>query len=38
MDKDKLSNIAKKLAEVHQISIEEVAKITTENAKILFRI
>jgi len=31
-------NIAEKLAEVHQISIEEVAKITTENAKILFRL
>ena len=29
-------NIAEKLAEVHQISIEKVAKITTENAKKLF--
>ncbi len=29
-------NIAEKLAEVHQISIEKVAEITTENAKKLF--
>ena len=29
-------NIAEKLAEVHQIDIEEVAKITTMNAKKLF--
>ena len=38
MDKDKLSNIAKKLAHIHQISIEEVAKITTANAKLLFQL
>ena len=31
-------NIAEKLAEVHQISVEEIANITTKNAKILFRI
>jgi len=31
-------NIAKKLAEVHNINIEKVAKITTENAKNLFKI
>jgi len=31
-------NIAEKLAEVHQIEIEDVAKITTINAKKLFRI
>lgn len=31
-------NIAAKLAEVHQISVEEVAKITTQNAKHLFKI
>ena len=29
-------NIAEKLADVHNINIKEVAKITTENAKILF--
>ena len=31
-------NIAEKLAEVHQISIEKVAEITTENAKKLFEL
>ena len=31
-------NIAEKLAEVHQISIKEVAKVTTQNAKKLFRL
>ena len=31
-------NIAEKLAEAHQISIEKVAEITTENAKNLFQI
>jgi TatD DNase family protein len=31
-------NIAQKLAEVHQISIEKVAEITTKNAKNLFQI
>ena len=31
-------NIAAKLAEVHQISVEEVANITTQNAKNLFKI
>jgi len=31
-------NIAKKLAEVHKIEIEDVAKITTVNAKKLFRL
>ncbi|MEC9209809.1 MAG: TatD family hydrolase [Bacteroidota bacterium] len=31
-------NIAEKLAEVHNISIEKVAKTTTKNAKNLFRI
>lgn len=30
--------IAEKLAEVHQTSVEEVAKITTKNAKNLFKI
>ena len=29
-------NIAERLAKVHQINIEKVAKITTENAKKLF--
>ncbi len=33
-----LIKIAEKLAEVHQVSIEEVAKITTKNAKNLFEI
>ena len=33
-----LINIAEKLAEVHNISIEKVAEITTENAKNLFGI
>jgi TatD DNase family protein len=33
-----LLNIAEKLAEVHQIDIEYVAKITTLNAKKLFRL
>ena len=31
-------NIAEKLAEAHKISVKEVAKFTTENAKILFRL
>ena len=31
-------NIAEKLAEIHNITIEEVADITTKNAKILFRL
>ena len=31
-------NIAEKLAEVHQISIEKVAEITTKNAKKLFEL
>ena len=31
-------NIAEKLAEVHKISIEKVAEITTENAKKLFEL
>ena len=31
-------NIAEKLAEAHQISIEKVAEITTENAKNLFQL
>jgi len=31
-------NIAEKLAEVHQIEIENIAKITTLNAKKLFRL
>ena len=33
-----LLNIAEKLAEIHSITIEEVANITTKNAKILFRL
>ena len=33
-----LLNIAEKLAEIHNITIEEVAHITTKNAKILFRL
>ena len=33
-----LINIAEKLAEVHNISIEKVAEITTENAKNLFQL
>ena len=33
-----LLNIAEKLAEIHNITIEEVADITTKNAKILFRL
>ena len=31
-------NIAEKLADIHQISIEKVAEITTENAKKLFEL
>jgi TatD DNase family protein len=31
-------NIAEKIAEAHNISIEKVAEITTENAKTLFEI
>lgn len=31
-------NIAEKLADIHKISIEKVAEITTENAKILFEL
>ena len=31
-------DIAKKLAEVHNISIDQIAKITTKNAKKLFQI
>jgi TatD DNase family protein len=33
-----LINIAEKLAQVHNISIEKVAEITTENAKNIFQI
>ena len=33
-----LINIAEKLAELHNISIERVAEITTKNAKNLFGI
>ena len=33
-----LVNVAEKLAELHHISIEEVANITTENSKIVFGI
>ncbi len=33
-----LLNITEKLAEIHNITIEEVADITTKNAKILFRL
>ena len=31
-------NIAEKLAETHNKSIEEIAKITTQNAKNLFQL
>ena len=33
-----LVNVAEKLAELHHISIEEVANITTENSKVVFGI
>ena len=33
-----LISIAEKLSHIHQISIEEVAKVTTENAELLFQL
>ena len=33
-----LLNIAKKIAEIHHVSIEEVAKTTTKNAHDLFNL
>jgi TatD DNase family protein len=33
-----LIHIAQKVADLHRISIEEVARITTENSKILFKV